>query len=298
MGKKLQYFRRTESVEDELNERKLFNLDTSQELRMALPARISSLFERRDADPVASVIHDVKTIVETHGCCVTNDSWLRDGQLDNNTLFMLCFIYALASDEHPGAMGFLRDFCYRRNALRILNRLVHCQRWTRIWVVQETVLAPNATLMFGSFSIPWSIISLAATNLDRHSSRCCAQGLKNLPVHDMGVHGDKIYGLFGLISHRPDPVISPDYSLATVEVYRRAVLTLLDTPSSFSVLRGTLGKHSYPTIERQTNRNHSPTTSSIATFMSPSQTARMEVRQLGHTHTAPNADWVHYSNSK
>jgi Heterokaryon incompatibility protein (HET) len=27
MGKKLQYFRRTESVEDELNERKLFNLD-------------------------------------------------------------------------------------------------------------------------------------------------------------------------------------------------------------------------------------------------------------------------------
>jgi hypothetical protein len=156
MGKKLQYFRRTESVEDELNERKLFNLDASQELRMALPARISSLFERRDADPVASVIHDVKTIVETHGCCVTNDSWLRDGQLDNNTLFMLCFIYALASDEHPGAMGFLRDFCYRRNALRILNRLVHCQRWTRIWVVQETVLAPNATLMFGSFSIPWS----------------------------------------------------------------------------------------------------------------------------------------------
>jgi hypothetical protein len=122
--------------------------------------------------------------------------------------------------------------------------------------------------MFGSFSIPWSIISLAATNLDRHSSRCCAQGLKNLPVHDMGVHGDKIYGLFGLISHRPDPVISPDYSLATAEVYRRAVLTLLDTPSSFSVLMGTLGKHSYPTIERQTNRNHSPTTSSIATSVS------------------------------
>jgi hypothetical protein len=71
-----------------------------------------------------------------------------------------------------------------------------------------------------------------------------------------------------LISHRPDPVISPDYSLATAEVYRRAVLTLPDTPSSFSVLMGTLGKHSYPTIERQTNRNHSPTTSSIATSVS------------------------------
>jgi hypothetical protein len=53
--------------------------------------------------------------------------------------------------------------------------------WDRIWVLQEMVLPPGATVIYGSISAQWDILSKATRNIEHHANTCCMQSVFNLP---------------------------------------------------------------------------------------------------------------------
>ena len=65
--------------------------------------------------------------------------------------------------------------------MRALECILHAEWWSRIWVVQETVLATNAAVLRGSLTISWSRLSKAAENLITHRFSCCAALVEALP---------------------------------------------------------------------------------------------------------------------
>lgn len=49
------------------------------------------------------------------------------------------------------------------------SRFTTYNQWTRIWVVQETVVASRAVVYYNNISMPWDIFSRAASQISRHS---------------------------------------------------------------------------------------------------------------------------------
>ncbi|KAF1975609.1 hypothetical protein BU23DRAFT_458765, partial [Bimuria novae-zelandiae CBS 107.79] len=52
--------------------------------------------------------------------------------------------------------------------------------WTRIWVVQETVFPPTVTIVCGTVSAPWNMLSRAASQFQQHRRVCCAKAVRNI----------------------------------------------------------------------------------------------------------------------
>ena len=81
--------------------------------------------------------------------------------------------------------------------------------WNRIWVVQETLLAKEATVVLGSWVLPWDIFVSAAVNFYSHiRSPCCSKVLDfGLPELQRLFHG-AIWTIAGTLSYaveRPPP---------------------------------------------------------------------------------------------
>jgi hypothetical protein len=64
------------------------------------------------------------------------------------------------------------DEGYKR-AFDALQRITKMPYRRRIWVVQEIILPPLATVVWGSISSPWKIFVYAAMNFEKHISGCC-----------------------------------------------------------------------------------------------------------------------------
>ena len=78
--------------------------------------------------------------------------------------------------------------------------------WGRVWTLQEAVLAPEASLHYGVWRIPWKEIADADANSSSHEGRCCV-GARNAILGD--VYG-KIYKLLDAVGNisfarRPRP---------------------------------------------------------------------------------------------
>ncbi|KAH7068470.1 hypothetical protein FB567DRAFT_573932 [Paraphoma chrysanthemicola] len=74
---------------------------------------------------------------------------------------------------------------HRMQLLERVRRLMHppfTPWWSRIWVVQEVVVAPEILLVYGGVSAPWNMLSLAMSNYIRHSFSCCASFVNTLPT--------------------------------------------------------------------------------------------------------------------
>jgi hypothetical protein len=56
-----------------------------------------------------------------------------------------------------------------------LERLMNRPWWSRIWVIQETVLAQKATVHFGMLSAPWTMFAGAAAHFDQERHRLCLE---------------------------------------------------------------------------------------------------------------------------
>jgi len=101
----------------------------------------------------------------------------------------LCFIQCLAENTHshlyndPG----VRLYLYQRRVIRALKVIMECAWWDRIWVVQETILPPKATVIFGSAVAPWLMFVEAAINYDRHAHGCCSRVLRTLSKQQLDV---------------------------------------------------------------------------------------------------------------
>jgi hypothetical protein len=71
--------------------------------------------------------------------------------------------------------------------IRALDTLISNPWWTRIWVVQETVLAREATVVYSHVTAPWEMLAQAAHTSETKYSSCCVNFLQTLSPVDENV---------------------------------------------------------------------------------------------------------------
>jgi hypothetical protein len=57
--------------------------------------------------------------------------------------------------------------------LRSFRSLLDLPWWTRIWTIQEAVLPPMATVLYGSFAVKWEVFETAEMCAYQHAATCC-----------------------------------------------------------------------------------------------------------------------------
>ncbi|KAF2018011.1 HET-domain-containing protein [Aaosphaeria arxii CBS 175.79] len=155
--------------------------------------------------------------------------------------------------------------------------------WTRVWCVQEILLAPEASLMYGSWRIDFDLVKDASIQSRRHVMSCCSETQMRIPAHFWKFRDDdiaertkttinaeryqdldallrlyahrkcqdprdRIYGLLGLPDMKRYPGLVPDYEKSTASVYYDATVAIMqDNPSSLRFLTGTRGTRSHDT---------------------------------------------------
>jgi hypothetical protein len=187
------------------------------------------------------------------------------------------FIHQLVLHEIRGGFSFIRN---QQSYLPFLHwtgwsrfrRFVMNEYWTRIWIVQEFVLARKVTIMYGNVLIPWPCIHIVSSikdwtiimnaetddsaqdmSLERNFSQMAdlRADRESFPMSDSVLPGlvsmfrsfhaslpqDKIYGLLGLVENAggSGDGIVPDYTKKPTEVYTDLVELALRR-GAFSIL--------------------------------------------------------------
>jgi hypothetical protein len=165
---------------------------------------------------------------------------------------------------------------YFSTGLDMLSRLMQKPWWTRIWTVQEIVLARQASFLIGPDCITWDDLEKAALNVRKHRGNCC-HGLFGtltqkyfvainefyLPIFDIARYRDKtgfrdhvdlivtlhrfrnrlatdprdkVYGLSGLIQH---DTLTVDYHRHFDHVYIDLMMSVIEDEKSLRVLLDT-----------------------------------------------------------
>lgn len=77
---------------------------------------------------------------------------------------------------------FLLKDSARSAVFKVFEEIVDASWWTRIWVVQETVIAEKVYVKYGLYRIQWDLLVRAAKNIEKHrQQRCCASCFERLP---------------------------------------------------------------------------------------------------------------------
>ncbi|KAF1963784.1 HET-domain-containing protein [Byssothecium circinans] len=161
-----------------------------------------------------------------------------------------------------------------------LERLTSRPWWSRIWVIQETVLSRKATVQFGMLSAPWSMFASAATFYAREQHSLCLdlsgtfRGHQILSRFSNAVlqidntrcdyqastssttllsllwkfrpleatdKRDKVLALLGLTTNwQNQPPLPPDYSIDAPKTFLRTALSSIKRSQSLTVLAGDL----------------------------------------------------------
>ncbi|KAF3763467.1 HET-domain-containing protein, partial [Cryphonectria parasitica EP155] len=136
------------------------------------------------------------------GCTPIDESWtvssslkmyyrlpfaLRHSVKIDNVLGAYCLIGLLAGNSHINSTDimFLDNTDAFHRIVEELHGLMASAWWTRLWVVQEIVLPPKATLHYGQFVASWDLFAHAARNYERHSKTCCEGHYASLHYHDI-----------------------------------------------------------------------------------------------------------------
>jgi hypothetical protein len=154
--------------------------------------------------------------------------------------------------------------------------------WRRIWVVQEVILPPRATVVWSSISAPWKIFVDAAMNFEKHIHGCCLehnnssglyfdtlrafnsaittiestridrQAAHDLPIfkllnlyfdREATVAQDKVYALYGLVTWQGESRVEPNYELPANKLYEEITLYIINSTKSLHVLAGDCVHH-------------------------------------------------------
>jgi Heterokaryon incompatibility protein (HET) len=111
------------------------------------------------------------------------------------------FIYLNASNRHGHETPYFytEDISKQNHVFPGLRQglglLINRAWWYRVWVVQETVLAPRAMIILGSLAIPWKTFEIAARNYFAHVKYCCRNTSGSLPHSE----SNEVLRLFGYI---------------------------------------------------------------------------------------------------
>ncbi|KAF2502451.1 hypothetical protein BU16DRAFT_576457 [Lophium mytilinum] len=97
-----------------------------------------------------------------------------DPRSANPLVLGFCFMRLLAGDVHLSDIPLLQNINLRSLCLIAFRDLVSQAWWNRIWVVQEVILPPTVTVIFGHFTAPLQLYADAYSNLRKHKLSCCA----------------------------------------------------------------------------------------------------------------------------
>lgn len=93
-----------------------------------------------------------------------------------------CMISLLAQGLKASNIWYLRRLDYAPAIIQGLVSLLEMPWWSRIWVVQETVVASQAIVYWNNISMPWDVFSGASSRISKHS------------VELLGLSAAKTYG--------------------------------------------------------------------------------------------------------
>ncbi|KAF2651058.1 hypothetical protein K491DRAFT_607655 [Lophiostoma macrostomum CBS 122681] len=158
-----------------------------------------------------------------------------------------------------------------------LQRLMSKPWWTRIWVIQETVLAQKATVRYGLLSAPWTMFANAAAQFQRDHHRLCLDLAGTLPDTELlsrfsntvlqidstrrrykdeshttllsllwkyrsleaSDKRDKVYALIGLTTNwQGISPLAPNYNLDVGSTFLQTSLSTISRSASLSILAG------------------------------------------------------------
>ncbi|KAF2676556.1 HET-domain-containing protein [Lentithecium fluviatile CBS 122367] len=231
---------------------------------------------------------------------------LVDGDTSNDIFGAFCLIQSFAQGSSEPALEFLQEnerqmwekhdypkqwygliasdaHVQGSRASRIwagLDRLMSRPWWTRIWVIQETVLSRKATVHFGMLSAPWSMFADAATHYARERHSLCLDLAGTFRGHDVlnrfsnsmlqiddtrkhhqasendvtllsllwkfrpleaSDKRDKVFALLGLTTDWQGLApTSPDYNAGVGEVFVQTAVHNIQRSANLSVLAGDL----------------------------------------------------------
>jgi hypothetical protein len=196
-------------------------------------------------------------------------------------------LHLLATDDHftemdifinAGQRGERRDLQQRyKQSLRSLHEIMKQPYWNRIWVIQEAILPPAATVVCGSISVPWQLFVAASYHYTSHSTSCCHAQWVNVDWRTVFVDlsftvrivdlarsqrrngnrvtlfwllkqyfdreatdcRDKAYGLLGLVNEwgYMGPLV-PDYEITARELYEGLTMRIIKETNILEVLMG------------------------------------------------------------
>ena len=111
-----------------------------------------------------------------------------DGDPDNYAVLVaFAIFYILSSDRHVNELP-----CFAEHGASLwevsdsfaagfkeFHNLMNLAYWTRIWIVQEIILPPSATVVFGSINCPWDVVAQAGMIFENHANSCCLEVCSN-----------------------------------------------------------------------------------------------------------------------
>ncbi|KAH6667514.1 heterokaryon incompatibility protein-domain-containing protein [Halenospora varia] len=180
--------------------------------------------------------------------------WLGPGN-DSSDFAMDCIVHA---NIHANAQNSFPE-TFRQSRPDAVRDLLNRDYWTRVWIIQELILAQEIIVLCGTRLIHWHLIDVAMTRLPypsqgnfmlnqvAHSSELRKAGLaqpkqsltelislsQSFKCTDLF---DRVYGLLGIINQPDDESLQlkADYSLSREDMYFRILkyVKLADTETS------------------------------------------------------------------
>ncbi|KAK7223193.1 hypothetical protein V2G26_011196 [Clonostachys chloroleuca] len=95
--------------------------------------------------------------------------------MQNDSIFQaFCLFRLLFEDHHLCDIDYFHPDSHLKTALRAAHWLASRDWWTRIWTVQECILPPSCTVIYGPVEMPWSLLLTGMSNFQRHRATCCS----------------------------------------------------------------------------------------------------------------------------
>jgi hypothetical protein len=132
---------------------------------------------------------DTRTVEETNDLPWYGQPGPNQGEFDGGFgAFAVVWEFAQSSRRHLNeiplfverAGGLAMASPSAQQAIEAFVSVMNVAWWRRIWVIQETILPPRATVILGSVQMLWEGFAVAATCMEIHA-KCCAKLLLSLP---------------------------------------------------------------------------------------------------------------------
>jgi hypothetical protein len=123
-----------------------------------------------------------------HDTRYTDEYEMSHGDNMENILGAFVYFRLRASNRHVDEIRSFKRLGHALQVQRSWAGFVHaigvlkkCPWWTRIWVLQEVVLARKATVIYSNVSVPWDMLTDAVNKSWMHDQVCCKNIMEQRP---------------------------------------------------------------------------------------------------------------------